>query len=68
MHVLGIEPSEAIVIRNIGGRITPGSLEQLGPLGRIGQVAGEIPVGGGEFRLIVLQHADCGITRFAGDL
>ena len=66
-HVLGIQPGEAVVIRNIGGRITPGLLEQLGLLGRIGEVAGEIPGGGGEFHLIVLQHTDCGITRLAGD-
>jgi carbonic anhydrase len=66
-HVLGIKPGEAVVIRNIGGRITPGLLEQLGLLGRIGEVAGEIPGGGGEFHIIVLQHTDCGITRLAGD-
>jgi carbonic anhydrase len=67
VHVLGIKPGEAVVLRNIGGRITPGLLEQLGLLGRIGEVAGEIPGGGGEFHLIVLQHTDCGITRLAGD-
>jgi carbonic anhydrase len=66
-HVLGTKPGEAVVMRNIGGRITPGLLEQLNLLGRIGQVAGEIPGGGGEFHLIVLQHTDCGITRLAGD-
>jgi carbonic anhydrase len=66
-HVLGIQPGEAVVIRNIGGRITPGLLEQLGLLGRIGEVAGEAPGGGGEFHIIVLQHTDCGITRLAGD-
>jgi carbonic anhydrase len=66
-HVLGIQPGEAVVVRNIGGRITPGLLEQLGLLGRIGQVAGEIPGGGGEFHLIVLHHTDCGITRLVGD-
>jgi carbonic anhydrase len=66
-HVLGIKPGEAVVIRNIGGRITPGLLEELGMLGRIGQVAGEAPGGGGEFHLIVLQHTDCGITRLPGD-
>jgi carbonic anhydrase len=27
-YVLGIKPGEAVVIRNIGGRITPGLLEQ----------------------------------------
>ena len=66
-HVLGIKPGEAVVVRNIGGRITPGLLEQLGLLGRIGQVVGEIPGGGGEFHIIVLQHTDCGMARLAGD-
>jgi carbonic anhydrase len=65
--VLGIKPGEAVVLRNIGGRITPGILQELGLLGRIGQVAGEIPGGGGEFHLVVLHHTDCGITRLAGD-
>src|SRR6202046_2751185 len=59
-HVLGIKPGEAVVIRNIGGRITPGLLEELGLLGRIGQVSGEAPGGGREFHLIILQHIDCG--------
>ncbi len=66
-HVLGIKPGEAVVIRNIGGRVTPGLLEQLGLLGRIGELAGEVPGGGGEFHIIVMQHTDCGMTRLAGD-
>jgi len=66
-HVLGIKPGEAVVMRNIGGRIIPGLLEQLGLLGRINEVAREIPGGGGEFHIVVLQHTDCGITRLAGD-
>jgi carbonic anhydrase len=65
--VLGIKPGEAVVIRNIGGRITPELLQELGLLGRIGEIAGEIPGGGGEFHIILLQHTDCGITRLAGD-
>jgi carbonic anhydrase len=32
-HVLGIKLGEAVIIRNIGGRIAPGSLEQLDLLG-----------------------------------
>jgi carbonic anhydrase len=66
-HVLGIKPGEAVVLRNIGGRVTPGLLEQLGLLGRIGEMAGEIPGAGGEFHLIVLQHTDCGMARLAAD-
>lgn len=67
VHVLGIEPGEAVVMRNIGGRVTPGLLEEFGLLGRIGEVAKTIPGGGGEFHLIVLHHTDCGITRLVGD-
>src|SRR5271163_4012157 len=66
-HVLGIKPGEAVVLRNVGGRFTPGLLEQLALLGRVGAVAGGVPGGGGEFHLIVMQHTDCGMTRLAGD-
>jgi len=66
-HVLGIKPGEAVVMRNIGGRITPGLLEQLRMLGRVGEVVGTIAGGGGEFHLIVLQHTNCGITYLAGE-
>ena len=63
--VLGLELGEAVVMRNIGGRVTPELLAQLGMLGQIGQVAGQVPGGGGEFNIVVLQHTDCGITRLA---
>src|SRR5271170_640554 len=66
-HLLGIKLGEALVLRNIGGRITPVLLEELGMLGRVGQIMQKVPGGGGEFHLIVLQHTDCGITRLAGD-
>ena len=66
-HVLGIKPGEAVVMRNIGGRVTPGLLEEFGLLARIGEVAKTIPGGGGEFHLIVLHHTDCGSTRLVGD-
>jgi len=66
-QVLGIRPGEAVVMRKIGGRVTPGLLEEFGLLGRIGEVAGVVPGGGGEFHLIVLHHTDCGSTRLVGD-
>jgi carbonic anhydrase len=66
-HVLGTKPGEAFVMRNIGGRITPGLLEQMALLGRIGQITGQAPGGGGEFHLIVMQHTDCGMSRLASD-
>lgn len=64
-QLLQLEPGEAVVMRNIGGRVTPGLLQQLGLLGRIGEVAQAVPGGGGEFHLVVLHHTDCGITRLA---
>lgn len=66
-YILGIEPGEAVVMRNIGGRITPGLLAQLGMLGRISEVECRIPGGGGDFHVVVLQHTDCGIKRLAND-
>ena len=36
-------------------------------LGRIGQVAGKVPGGGGEFHIVVLHHTDSGITRLADE-
>jgi carbonic anhydrase len=66
-YVLGFEPGEAVVLRNIGGRITPGTAQMMALLGRIGQVAGENPGGGDEFHLIVLHHTDCGIKRLANN-
>ena len=66
-EILGLTPGEAVVLRNIGGRVTPVLLEELGLLGRIGQVAAAKLAGGGEFHLIVLHHTDCGITRLVND-
>lgn len=65
VDVFGLEPGEAVVIRNIGGRVTPSLFEQLSLLGRIGEVAAAVPGGGGAFDVIVLQHTDCGMTRLA---
>ena len=47
-HLLGTKPGDALVLRDIGGRITPVLLEELALLGRVGQVLGEIAGGGGE--------------------
>src|SRR5262249_62007528 len=47
VHILGIKPGEAIVMRNIGGRNTPGVFGQVGVLRRRARVGGEIGGGGG---------------------
>lgn len=63
-HILGLEPGEAVVIRNIGGRITAGTLRMIAMLNKIAQVEGASPED--EFNVIVLQHTDCGSKRLAG--
>ena len=42
-HLFGLGPGEAIVIRNVGGRITPATLETMGMLGRIAQGKEALP-------------------------
>ena len=63
-HVLGLADGEALVIRNIGGRYTPATLQMMATLRAIAQAEGAAP--GPGFNLIVLQHTDCGITRLGG--
>src|SRR5262249_52253503 len=63
-HLLGLETGDALVLRNICGRITPSTLQAMGMLGAIAQVEGINPTG--PFNLIVLHHTDCGITRLEG--
>lgn len=59
VEVLGLQPGEAAVIRNVGGRVTPALFETLTILGRVSQ-AGGAPLGEG-WHLIILHHTDCGI-------
>ena len=58
--VLGLELGEGVVMRNIGGRVTPAVLRSWALLGRLGQ--GRPPHG----HLVILHHTDCGITRLTG--
>jgi len=57
--VLGLALGDALVMRNIGGRITPEALRAWALLGRLGQ--GGPP--GGQF--VIMHHTDCGIRRLA---
>jgi carbonic anhydrase len=63
--LLGLGLGEAVVIRNVGGRITPATLQTMRMLGRVAQSEKGNPAG--EFHLIVLQHTQCGIARLEGD-
>ena len=58
--VLGLKLGEGVVMRNIGGRVTPAALRSWALLGRLGQ--GQ-PLRGGH--RVILHHTDCGITRLA---
>jgi carbonic anhydrase len=58
-HALGLALSEAVVMRNIGGRVTPATLRSWALLGRLGQ--GQSPAGA----MVILHHTDCGIRRLA---
>ena len=61
-HILGLQRGDALVIRNVGGRVTPATLQTIAMLGAIAQNEGVDP-GAAGLEVIVLQHTDCGITR-----
>ncbi|MCX6471841.1 carbonic anhydrase [Williamsia herbipolensis] len=63
--LLGAGLGDIAVIRNVGGRVTPGVLDELAMLRSVTQAAGA-DLGAG-WQLIVLQHTNCGITRIADD-
>ena len=55
--VLGLQLGDGVVMRNIGGRITPATLRSWALLGQLSH--GQPPGG----HLVILHHTDCGITR-----
>ena len=63
-QVLGLADGDALVLRNIGGRWTPGALQTMATLRAIAEAEGGAP--GAGWNLVVLQHTDCGITRLGG--
>jgi carbonic anhydrase len=64
-HVLGLALGEAVVMRNIGGRVTPAVLRSWGLLAQLGQGnPGDAPKLGPP-HLVILHHTDCGIKHLA---
>ena len=64
-HVLNLDLGEAVVMRSIGGRVTPAVVRSWQMFAKLGQPsAGGQPVGAPP-HLVVLHHTDCGITRLA---
>lgn len=67
--IFKLESGEAVVIRNVGGRVTDSALESMALVGTLAKAGGK-EVGPG-WNLVVLHHTDCGITgcsRLAPDL
>lgn len=58
--VLGVEQGEIGVLRNVGGRVTPHTIEELVMLRQIARAVGS-DIGAG-WEIVVLQHTQCGIT------
>ncbi len=61
--IFGLKLGEAAVIRNVGGRITPATLQLMSMLRTVAKESGG-DLGHG-WNLIVLHHTDCGINCLA---
>jgi carbonic anhydrase len=59
MDILKLEAGEAVVIRNVGGRINPALFETMAILRAVARAGGQEV--GASWNLIVLHHTDCGI-------
>lgn len=63
-HFLGLELSDAIVIRNVGGRITP---EVINDIAFIGQIAETLVPDSLTFEIAVIHHTQCGAGALHDD-
>ena len=61
-HFLGLGLSDAIVVRNVGGRVTP---EVINDVAFIGQLAENVLPDGPLFEVAVIHHTQCGAGAFA---
>lgn len=64
-HVLGLKLGEAVVMRTIGGRVTPAVLRSWALLAKLGQARPSVQAGGGPAHMVILHHTDCGIKTLA---
>jgi carbonic anhydrase len=63
-HFLGLELSDAIVVRNVGGRVTP---EVINDVAFIAQLAENLLPDGPLFEVAVIHHTQCGAGALADD-
>lgn len=61
-HIAGIEPGEAAVFRNVGGRVTDELVEQIGVIAGLAKVAAGDGV---ELDVAVIHHTQCGASRLS---
>src|ERR1700753_2815307 len=63
-HFLGLGLSDAMVVRNVGGRVTP---EVINDVAFIGQLAENVVPDGLLFEVAVIHHTQCGTGALADD-
>jgi carbonic anhydrase len=63
-HFLGLEMSDAMVVRNVGGRVTP---EVINDVAYIGQLTENVLPDGPLFEVAVIHHTQCGTAALADD-
>jgi carbonic anhydrase len=63
-HVLGLELSDAAVVRNVGGRVTP---EVIDDVAFIGQIVENVLPDGPLFEVAVIHHTQCLSSALADD-
>jgi carbonic anhydrase len=63
-HFLGLDLSDAIVVRNVGGRVTP---EVINDIAFIGQLTENLIPDGPLFEVAVIHHTQCGTGALADD-
>jgi carbonic anhydrase len=63
-HFLGLEMSDAMVVRNVGGRVTP---EVINDIVFIAQIAENVLADGPLFEVAVVHHTQCGAGALADD-
>jgi carbonic anhydrase len=63
-HILGLDLSDAMVVRNVGGLVTP---EVIDDVAFIGQLAESLRPDGPLFEVAVIHHTQCGTGALADD-
>ena len=64
-HFLGLDLSDAMVVRNVGGRVTPEVINDIAFIAQIGESA--LPDGPPLFEVAVIHHTQCGTGAFADE-